>query len=101
MKFILRVFWNGLWRIRTKGKPKFYNRVKWFRQDNVSFQKARQALWLEKVEPLRQRLNVEGVHGKKRSRILMRKKRQITLALREHIGYKRYYEDFPSKDVNL
>ncbi len=101
MRFILRVFWNGLWRTRTKGKPRYYNRIKWFRQDGVSFEKAKQAMLLEKVEPLRQRLNAEGVHGKKRARKLMQKRRKIVMALREHMGYRRYYEDFPSRDVKL
>lgn len=78
------IFWFGKWRIRKLGKTKFFNRVQWFRDEGLGSDKIRQALRLEKVEPLRQRLNAAGVHGKKRRNALNSKKQQISRALKAH-----------------
>ncbi len=80
----IKVFWYGLWRIRKLRQVRYYNRVKWFLDEGYSKEDIKKFLNLEKLEPLRQRLDKEGWHGSRRNRRLTGKKKQIRLALEAH-----------------
>lgn len=85
MTFLLKVFWFGKWRTRKPHKPRFYNRIQWFRDEGASLEKAHKALRLEKMEELRRRLNERGIHGKKRQNILNSKRSKIKRAVASHL----------------
>lgn len=80
------VQWFGKWRRRIFGKTKYYNRVRWALEEGYSIEKAEQMLRLEKLEPLRTKLNALGIHGRKRKNVLCGKSRQIRAAIRQHKG---------------
>ena len=77
------VKWFGRLRRRILGKTKYYNRVRWALDEGYSIEKAEQMLRLEKLEPLRQKLDALGVHGRKRKNALCGKSRQIRAAIKQ------------------
>lgn len=80
----LKVFWFGMWRVRTLNQVKYYNRVKWFISEGYKGDDIKKFLTLEKLEPLRDRMNKEGWTGSRRNRRLSKTSRQIVRALKAH-----------------
>ena len=96
IKQLINIFWNGKWRIRAQGKRKFFNRVEWWLEEGKTPTEIRELLYNEKISALRTRADQEGLHGRKRSNFLGRKKYQIREALRVVLGNKVYKSEFPN-----
>lgn len=57
-----KVLWRGKMRTRIKGKPKYYNSVRWLKQEGKTEKEIRKIMY----RMFNQRLNRTGIHGRKR-----------------------------------